>query len=86
MFSNSRANQEIAENTFILNAITGKTVGKLRKCIDKNGLALMRLSQIDNENMKLVDKMNKEVKVKVEIPKFWQLDEALLNELKSSKF
>jgi hypothetical protein len=61
-------------------------VGKIRRIIDKAGLALMRLSQIDNENMILIDNNCREIKIRVVIPKFWQMDEALLNELKTSKF
>jgi hypothetical protein len=77
---------ELADgDTEILNTITGKSVGKLRKIIGKHGLALIRLSQIDNKNMAVTDKLHRPIKVKVELPKFWQLDEALLNELKQAK-
>ena len=58
-------------------------IGKLKSVIDNYGLAMIRLSHIDNENMAIVVD-DKNIHIRVNIPKYWQIDEALKNELKTA--
>lgn len=46
---------------------------------------MIRLAHIDNKNMVIVDDNNKKHHIRVHIPTFWQMDEALQNELKTAQ-
>ena len=59
-------------------------VGKLKSVIDNYGLAMIRLSNIDNNNMAIVNDTDEKHPIRVNIPKYWQIDEALKNELKTA--
>ena len=46
----------------IINKHTGKKVGKLRNIIDADGIGLVKIEDIDNKNMVLLDNNKKEHK------------------------
>ena len=69
-----------------MNTKTSQSIGKLKAIIDKNGLAMIRLAHIDNGNMAIVDDNNERHPIRVNIPKFWKMDEALEAELKAAIF
>jgi hypothetical protein len=79
-----RVESDVKPDSSILNTKTGQSIGKLRYLIDDYGIAMIRLSQIDNSNLAIVDANGKQHKIEVSIPKYWQTDEALQNELKTS--
>ena len=53
--------------------------------VDDCGIGLIRLSSIDNENMIIKDNQDQPWRVKVNIPKYWKIDEATNNELSSAR-
>ncbi len=70
----------------IINEKTGKSVGKLRNIIEDEGIGLIRLSNIDNSHMVVLDENETKHKCQVNVPKYWLIDDALQKELNASKF
>ena len=66
----------------IINKHTGKKVGKLRNIIDADGIGLVKIEDIDNKNMVLLDNNKKEHKITFSIPKYWTIDGILKEQLK----
>jgi folate-binding protein YgfZ len=65
----------------IINVKTEKQVGKLRNLIDKYGIAMLRIAEIDNNNLALLDSSNKRHLIKFKIPHYWNRDENLIKSL-----
>jgi hypothetical protein len=66
----------------IINSKTGQSVGKLINLIDQDGIAMLRLANLDKKYMVLVDNNKKNVQISVDVPKYWPVNEDSLVELK----
>jgi hypothetical protein len=55
----------------ILNTKTGQSVGKLTGLIGQDGIAMLRLANLDRKSMVLVDDNKKNVAIQVNLPKYW---------------
>lgn len=64
-----------------MNVKTGKSVGKLINYSGQYGIGLMRMENIDVKNMIVVDSDASRLSVTTEIPKFWSLDDPIVQNL-----
>ena len=65
-----------------MNTKSGLTVGKLINILDTDGIAMLRLANLEKNNMVLMDDNNNCVPIRVSVPKYWPIDDPLLAELK----
>lgn len=49
------------------------------------GIGLIRLSNIDNDHMVVLDENDNKHKCQVSVPKYWLIDESLQQELSTAK-
>lgn len=77
-------NCKFSSDNEIINVKTNKPIGKVKIVHDKFGIGLVRLANIDNENTVIVDDDGHQHKIKLRIPEYWQMNEALENELKTA--
>lgn len=70
------------QDNLVINLKTGKQIGKLRNIIGKHGIAMLRLNELDKNNLALVDVSNANHLVDFHIPDYWYNDENLINSLK----
>lgn len=66
---------QFKQDTSILNAKTGKSAGKLRGQQGKFGIAMLRLNELDADNLVIHDEQKNEYPVKFYIPGYWENDE-----------
>lgn len=66
---------EFGHDTSILNVKTGKSAGKLKGQQGKYGIAMLRLSELDADNLVICDDQKNEHSVKFYIPDYWKNDE-----------
>lgn len=70
------------KDSVILNKNTGQNVGKLINMIEDNGIAMLRLANVDKDGIVILDSENNEHPVRVIIPNYWPLDDPILKDLK----
>lgn len=66
---------QFKQDTSILNARTGKSAGKLRGQQGKFGIAMLRLNELDANNLVIHDEQKNEYPVTFYIPDYWKNDE-----------
>lgn len=66
----------------IINIKTGKQVGKLRNIIGKYGIAMLRITELDHNNLVLVDNSNGNHLIDFNVPDYWSNDTNLTQQLK----
>ncbi len=57
-------------------------MGKLINVLDQDGIAMLRLANLDKKNMVLVGNNKQNVQISVDIPSYWPVNEDALVELK----
>ena len=67
----------------IINVQTEKKIGNLKGLIDENGIALVYIEKVDNNNLALLDDEKQKHKIIVNLPNFWKIDEKLKIQLKN---
>lgn len=70
------------QNCNILNLKTGKSAGKLKNLSGSYGIAMLRLSELDKDNLVLVDTEQKEHSISFNIPDYWKNDKKLAEQIK----
>jgi transferase CAF17, mitochondrial len=85
-FLNESMSAQFSGENEILNLKLNKSIGKVKRVKGEFGIGLVRMANIDNENIVIVDDNKEQHRIKLRIPEYWQMNEALENELKSAKF
>jgi hypothetical protein len=68
--------------TFLEGVHAKKKIGNLKGLIHSDGIGFINIEKVDNKNVALVDDEKKEHSIKVNVPKFWKLDEKITHQLK----
>lgn len=72
------------QDNSIINLKTGKQIGKLRNLIGIHGIAMLRINELDKNNLVLVDNFNANHLIDFSIPSYWNNDENLIKNLKEN--
>ena len=75
-------NESIEKENNILNKKTGKSVGKLKNISGNYGIAMLRLNELEKDQLVLIDSENNKHDIFFNVPEYWFSDEKLIEGLK----
>ncbi len=81
-FLDDSTSVQFKTDSIIMNLSSGKNAGKLKGYSGKNGIAMLRLSELLEGSLVILDDENKQHHIKYKIPKYWDQDSKLIESLK----
>ena len=73
---------EFKEDSIVLNVKSGKKCGKLRGASGRFGIAMLRLSELDEDGLVILDEDGRQYPIKYNVPEYWSRDSKLIESLK----
>lgn len=80
-FSDETNNIQFKADSNILNIHSGKSAGKLKGSSGKFGIAMLRISELVENGLVILDDENKPHPIKYKIPQYWNQDVKLMQSL-----
>lgn len=77
-----RTERTFPKDAAILNVKTGKQAGKLINILDTHGIGMLRLAELEKDQLALVDSLNENHLIDFHVPDYWRADENLIRLMK----
>ena len=69
-------------DALIINLKSGKEAGKLINILGRYGIGMLRLANLEHDELALVDSLNENHLISFHIPDYWNADENLIKLMK----